>query len=60
MNTVECHEKILEKFPKFKVTGCEMLLYQRGEDSGFVKMEGSHTPQWLKDAAGNAKIYLRP
>ena len=60
MNTVECHEKILEKFPKFKATGYEMLLYQRWEDSGFVQMEGSHTPQWLKGAAGNANIYLRP
>ena len=60
MNTVQCHEKILERFPKFQTTGYEMLLYQRGEDSGFIKMEGPQTPRWIKDAAGNAKIYLRP
>lgn len=60
MNVVQCHEKILERFPKLQVTGYEMLLYQRGDDSGFIKMEGPKTPRWLKDAAGSAKIYLRP
>ena len=60
MNSVQCHERILERFPKLKVTGYEMLLFQRGEDSGFVKIEGAQTPQWLKNAAGASKIYLRP
>ena len=59
MNSVQCHKRILERFPKLEVTGYEMLLYQR-EDSGFVKIEGAQTPQWLKNAAGASKIYLRP
>ena len=60
MNSVQCHQKILERFPKFQVTGYEMLLYQRGEDSGFVRINGPYTPQWLKDFVGHSKIYLRP
>jgi hypothetical protein len=60
MNSVQCHERILERFPKFQVTGCETLLYKRGEDSGFVRINGPYTPQWLKDFVGHSKIYLRP
>jgi hypothetical protein len=60
MNSVRGHEKILERFPKFQVTGYEMLQYQRGEDSGFVRINGSYTPQWLKDFVGHSKLYLRP
>ena len=60
MNSVQCHQCIIERFPKLSECGYEMLLYQRGESAGFIKIEGSYTPMSLKDAAGNAKIYLRP
>ncbi len=58
MSRLECHDKILERFPKLKETEYEMLLFQRGDDSGFVKIGGPQTARWLKDAAGSAKIYL--
>jgi hypothetical protein len=60
MSRLECHDKILERFPKLKETGYEILLFQRGDDSGFVNIGGPQTARWLKDAAGSAKIYLRP
>ena len=60
MSRLECHDKILERFPKLKETGYEMLLFQRGDDSGFVNIGGPRTARWLKDAAGSAKIYLCP
>ncbi|CAB4004546.1 Hypothetical predicted protein, partial [Paramuricea clavata] len=60
MSRLECHDKILERFPKLKETGYEILLFQRGDDSGFVNIGGPQTARWLKDAAGSAKIYLCP
>ena len=60
MSRLECHDKILERFPKLKETGYEILLFQRGDDSGFVNIGGPQTARWLKDAVGSAKIYLRP
>jgi hypothetical protein len=30
MSRLECHDKILERFPKLKETGYEILLFQRG------------------------------
>ncbi len=60
MSRLECHDKILERFPKLKETGYEMLLFQRGDDCCFVKIGSLQTARWLKDAAGSAKIYLRP
>ena len=32
---VECHDRILEHFPKLPKTGYEVLLYQRGAEGGF-------------------------
>lgn len=60
MNGQKCHEIITEKFPKLKEAGYEVLLFQRGQDGGFFSIEGPYTPRRLKDAAGSAKIYLRP
>lgn len=50
----------MSKFPKLLKTGYKLLLYQRGEDAGFYNIPSPHTPQRIRDAAGNAKIYIRP
>ena len=50
----------MSKFPKLLETGYELLLYQRGEDVGFCNIPSPHTPQCIRDAAGNVKIYIRP
>ena len=61
MNSVQCHQIILERYPKLQETGYDILLFQRGgEDSGFIKIEGPYTPRRLKDASGSSKIYLKP
>lgn len=57
---VECHDRIFEHFPKLAETGYEMLLYQRGMEGGFFAIDQPYTPKRLKDAASNAKIFLRP
>ena len=57
---LESHQEIVSKFPKLLETGYELLLYQRGEDAGFYNIPSPHTPQRIRDAAGNAKIYIRP
>ena len=35
-------------------------MYQRGEDAGFYNIPSPHTAQRMRDAAGNAKIYIQP
>ena len=57
---VECHDRILEHFPKLAETGYEMLLYQRGVEGGFFAIDQPYSPKRLKDAACSAKIFLRP
>ena len=57
---VECHDTILEHFPKLAETGYEMLLYQRGVEGGFFAIDQPYTPKRLKEAAGNVKIFVRP
>jgi len=57
---VECHDRILEHFPKLAETGYEMFLYQRGVEGGFFAINQPYSPKRLKDAAGSAKIFLRP
>lgn len=37
-----------------------MLLYQRGVEGGFFAIDRPYSPKRLKDAAGSAKIFLRP
>ena len=59
-NQAECHEEITKHFPQLGETGYEVLLYQRGEDGGFFKIDPPYIPKRIKDIAGNAKIYLRP
>ena len=60
LGTLQCHEKIVETFPKLDTVGYELLLYQRGADNGFYHIAPPYTPRRLKDACGNAKIYIRP
>ena len=60
LGTLQCHEKIVETFPKIATVGYELLLYQRGGDGGFYHIAPPYTPRRLKDACGNAKIYIRP
>ncbi|KAK3702163.1 hypothetical protein QZH41_015073, partial [Actinostola sp. cb2023] len=52
--------QILGNVPQLAETGYDVLLYQRGEDGGFFRIELPYTPKRLKDTACNAKIYLRP
>lgn len=59
-SSLECHQEIVAKFPKLLETGYELLLYQRGEDAGFYNIPSPYSAQRMKDAAGNAKIYVRP
>ena len=59
-NQVQCHQRILKHFLKLVETGYGMLFYQRGVDGGFFAIGPPYTPKRLKDAAGSAKIYLRP
>lgn len=59
-NALECHQEIVTRFPKLVETGYELLMYQRGEDAGFYNISSPHTAQRMRDAAGNAKIYIRP
>lgn len=57
---LERHQEIVSKFPKLLETGYELLLYKRGEDVGFYNIPSPHTPQCIRDAAGNGKIYIQP
>ena len=50
----------MSRFPKLLETGYELLLSQRGEDAGFYNIASPHTAQRMRDAAGTAKIYIRP
>ena len=59
-NNMESHQEIVSRFPKLLETGYEILLYQRGEDAGFYNIPLPHTLQCMREAAGSAKIYLRP
>ncbi|KAM7442693.1 hypothetical protein ABFA07_008467 [Porites harrisoni] len=59
-STLQCHERIIQTFPKLGTVGYELLLYQRGKDCGFYHVAPPHTPKRLKDACGNSKIYIRP
>lgn len=59
-NALECHQEIVARFPKLVETGYELLMYQRGEDAGFYNISSPHTAQRMRDAAGNAKMYIRP
>lgn len=59
-SSVECHQEIVSRFPKLLETGYELLLYQRGEDAGLYNIPAPYTAQRMRDAAGNAKIYIRP
>ena len=60
LGTLQCHEKIVETFPKIATVGYELLLYQRGGGGGFYHIAPPYTPRRLKDACRNAKIYIRP
>ena len=58
---VECHDRVLEHFPKLAETGYEMLLYQRGVEGGFFAIDQPYTPKRLKDArSGQCKDFFRP
>ena len=59
-SSVECHQEIASRFPNLLETGYELLLYQRGEDAGLYNIPAPHRAQRTRDAAGNAKIYIRP
>ena len=59
-SSVECHQEIVSSFPKLLETGYELLLYQRGEDATLYNIPAPYTAQRMRDAAGNAKIYIRP
>lgn len=59
-NALECHQEIVTRFPKLVETGYELLMYQRGEDSGFYNISSPRTAKCMRDAAGNAKIYIQP
>ena len=59
-NALECHQEIVTRFPKLVETGYELFMYQRGEDAGFCNISSPHAAQRMRDAAGNAKIYIRP
>ena len=37
-----------------------MLLYQRGVEGGFFAIDQPYTPKRVKEAAGNAKIFVHP
>ena len=58
-SSVECHQEVASRFPKLLETGYELLLYQQGEDAGLYNIPAPHTAQRMRDAAGNAKIYIR-
>ena len=54
------NEKIVGTFPKLGTLEYELLLCQRGNDSGLSHVALPYTAKRLKDACGNSKIYIRP
>lgn len=57
----DIHLSLIEKFPPLSSGGgYELLLYQRGDQSGFYKVPPPYAPLKLKEIAGQSHVYIRP